>query len=185
MGRKLFAWNPVRRFLRFDESPRDDSGEDLMLWNGSPLPEDQTIHLVKPRKGKLHDFLYTPLLLLFVSQRALEVVQSAHVPNIRVNRLNLRDPDGRIIRDNYYWVNVALVVPVMDEQRSVFTREAGGMRQVDRLVLDDSRIPPDDLFVIAEISQTVCSEPLVQAIQKAGLSGAKFEPLDETFRWPA
>jgi hypothetical protein len=188
MNKQFFAWDPARHFLRFDEAPYDDSGNELTLWNGANLDPETTIHLVKPRKGRLADFLYSPLLLLFVSGRALDVLRQARIPSCRVHPLNLRDAEGLLINDGYSWVNVALVVPVMDEHRSKFTRRDVGGRgidRVDRLVLDDSRVPNEDIFLIKEISLIVFSEPLVRAIREAGLTGAKFEPLDENFRWPA
>ena len=52
------------------------------------------------------------------------------------------------------------------------------------MVLTEKNIPADDLFVLKELSLPVFKQCLVNAMRSARLTGAKFEPLDETFTWP-
>lgn len=181
---RLFTWQPKRNLLRWDEAVYTDDGEDIILWDGMPLDEEVQLNLTKARKGEMADFLYTPLLKLFVSETALEVIGRFDLPGVRVHRLNIRDKEGRLLHE-YYWLNVAKVVQLMDLDRSQYQkRDAAGFKRIDRLVIRPEAVPDDDLFLMDEISAAVFSPRLVEAIEAAGLSGIKFEPLDETFRWP-
>jgi hypothetical protein len=181
---RLFTWNPQRNYLRWDAAVYTDDGEDIILWDGMPLDEEVQLNLMKPRPGRMTDFLYTPLLKLFVSEAALQVIGNADVSGVRAHRLNIRDHEGRLLHE-YFWINVAKIVHLMDLERSAYQRrEHAGFKRIDRLVIRPEAVPKDDLFLMDEIAGAVFSERLVQAIRKARLTGIQFEALDETFRWP-
>jgi hypothetical protein len=162
MGRTpLYAWDPDRdpRLACLDEAPFDDEGEDLMLFNGMDLDPGVCINLYQPKKGTLTDFLYSPSLMMYVSVRALEVIQRARTSQLDVHKVVLRDRKGHAVDDSgYFWINVKPIVKL---------RQDG--------------IPDADLFLDAEGSIQVFTESLVREIERHHLLGATFEDL-ETFR---
>lgn len=185
----LWAWDADRepRFVCIDEAPFDDDGEDLILFSGMSLDEQITINLTLPRKGTLTDFLYSPTLTLFLSARAMAVIERANIPQVRAHQVVLRDRSGRAVDDSYTWLNVMPLVELLDRDRSTFTefteREGGGIRRVTHLVVRDHAVPPDDLFIFKELSLTVFSDTLVRNLRAERVTGAVFENLDG-LTWP-
>lgn len=185
--KKLYAWDVDRdrRFVLIDSPPHDDEGKELLLFNGADIDPGVTINLELPRgKREIPDFLHAPSLEIYVSARGLAVIERGHVPHIRVNRVVLRDAKGAVVDDGYFWINVMLIVPLLDTERSVFTRTpSGGIRSVTRLVIKEENVPPDDLFLFKELSLPIFTETLVSAIESEGLTGVSFEDLS-TLTWP-
>jgi len=183
---RLYAWDPDRdpRLACIDQAPFDDSGEDLLLFNGMLLDPGTAINLEQPAKGTLTDFLYSPTLMMYVSARALSVIQQAHTPHLGVHPVVLRNRKGRVVdEDGYFWINVKPAVRLLDEQRSVFERSiGGGIARVDSFVIREDRIPDDDLFLVEELSLPVFSEKLVREIEAKHVIGATFEDLT-TMSW--
>lgn len=185
----LWAWDADRdpRLVCIDEAPFDDDGEDLILFSGMSLDDQVTINLTLPRKGIVTDFLYSPTLKLFVSARAMAVIERANTPQVGAHKVVLRDRAGRAIDDTYSWLNVMPLVELLDRDRSTFTefteREGGGIRRVTDLVVRDHAIPPDDLFIFKELSLAVFSDTLVRNLQAERVTGALFENLDG-LTWP-
>jgi hypothetical protein len=186
--KKLYGWDVDRdrRFACADSAPYDDDGKPLILFNGMTLDESVMINLDKPKRGEIADFLYSPLLLMFVSARTLEVIQRGHVPNIGVHRLILRDAKGRVVdEDNYFWINVKPLVMLLDTERSVFQQreDIGGVKRVDKLVIREENVPEDDLFLMKELNLPVFSETIHREIEAKKLRGARFREL-ESLTWP-
>ena len=182
--RRLYGWDVDRDggYVRIEEGPFDDEGNDLVLFHGAVVDESVTINLQLPRKGKLADFLYSPQLLLYVSERVLEVVKRGNVPNIRVNPVVLRDAKGRAVNDTYSWINPMLAVPLLDRERSALRASPYGIERVEKLVIKKENVPPDDLFLLKELSLPIFTDTLVRPFEAAGLDGAVFEPID-TLTW--
>lgn len=182
---RLYTWDPDRGSLRWDGPVYTDDGEPVTVFNG--WDQEPTVHLnlVQERKGQLADVLHTLSSKLFVSERAAEVMLSARHEGVTVHRLNLRHRDGTLLRE-YFWLNVHTRVELMDRERSVFREwEVGrGVSHIERLQLREENIPDTDLFVFREIEQPVFSPRLVGAVRSARLTGIRFEPIDERFRWP-
>lgn len=156
-----------------------------MLFNGMGLDPGVTINLELPRKGEVADFLYSPTLQLFVSERALAVIERAHVPQLRTHPVVLRDSVGRALDDTYSWLNVMPSVALLDRERSVFTEReyGGGIKSLSHLVVAEHAVPPDDLFLFTELNVAVFSEPLVRALGAIHVTGAVFEDLNGP-TWP-
>jgi hypothetical protein len=104
---------------------------------------------------------------------------------VTVHRLNLRHRDGTLLRE-YFWLNVHTLVELLDRERSAFREwEVGrGISHIDRLHLREANIPDEDLFLFRETSEIVFSSRLVSAVTSARLTGIKFEPIDEGYRFP-
>ena len=184
MPTPLFVGDPDRRTVRWDSAPYDDDGEDLILFDGSDRDPELPVNLEVPRRGKLADFLYSPLLLLFVSNRVRELLQEYKTEGVAGHPLILRDRDGAVVDDSYWWLNCRVLADIMNEDKSgVEYREGGSLRQVQSFVVDQDRVPDLDLFMCRHPTMRIFREPLVRAIQKSGFTGFACRPL-EGLRWP-
>lgn len=182
---RLYTWDPDRGALRLDGPVYTDDGEPVTVYNGWDLEPSVQLNLMQERKGQLTDVLHTLSFKLFVSERAVEVMLANRPKGVTVHRLNLRHRDGTLLRE-YFWLNVHTEVELLDRERSSFLEwEVGrGIRRIDRLHLREENIPGDDLFLFRETSQIVFSSRLVGAVTRARLTGIKFEPIDEGYRFP-
>jgi len=182
----LFAWDVDRsgRFPRFDESPYDDDGNDLSLYDPATPGDDITINLTRPRRGELADFLYSPLLLLFVSARVIETIANCRSTGLRAHRMVIRDVGGRVVDDSYVWLQFTRPARILDLERSEYEpRALGGVKSLQRAVVDEKRVPADDLFLCAELNLPMFRGHVVQRILDQRLSGAEFTRLDD-LSWP-
>jgi hypothetical protein len=157
----------------------DDDGKDLIVYDGSRRDPALPLNIEKERPGKLMDFLYTPLLLLFVSSRALEVISQYNISNVTQHWLVIRDREGAVLDDSYVWLNCHCRAPLLDRTRADFEEFDGRVSKVRRFAVDEAGIPRDDLFLCAEPTLTVFSARLVEAVHAAKLTGARFEPLEQ------
>ena len=181
---ELFAWHPNRSTVRWDSEPYDDEGEGLILFDGSDRDPRLPVNLEVPRRGKVTDFLYSPLLLLFVSNRVRLVIEEFRTDGVSAHPLILRDKAGAVVDDSYWWLNCRRLADIMDVEKSgVDYREAGWIRQVQSFAINRELVPDADLFMSSHPTLRIFKEPLVKAIQSARFSGCRFEPL-EGLRWP-
>jgi hypothetical protein len=182
---RLYTWDPDRSSLRWDGPVYTDDGEPVTVYNGWDLEPSVQLNLMQERKGRLTDVLYFLGLKLFVSERAAEVMLANRPRGVTVHRLNLRHRDGTLLRE-YFWLNVHTLVELLDRERSAFREwEVGrGISHIDRLHLLEENIPDEDLFVFRETAQVVFSSRLVSAVTSARLTGIKFEPIGEGYRFP-
>lgn len=180
----LFSWQPDRKTVRWDSEPYDDDGEGLILFDGSPRDPDLPVNLEVPRRGKAVDFLYSPLLLLFVSDRVRRLMDQYKTHEVAAHPLILRDRAGAVADDSYWWLNCRALVDVMNVEKSgVEYREDGSIRQVQNFVINRDHVPDADIFMCRHPTLRVFKEPLVRAIRESGFKGCTFEPL-EGLRWP-
>jgi hypothetical protein len=176
---RLFAWGPDRRSLRWDSAPFDDDGADLTLWDGCERDPELPINLEVPRRGKVTDFLYSPLLLLFVSARAWNVIREFRIDSVRVHPLILRDRDGAVFDDSYAWLNCRTRAPLLKRRESgAEVSEHGTVRRIRHFVIDPDAVPADDVFMCTAPYLRVFKERVVRDIRAARLTGAVFEPLE-------
>lgn len=183
---RLFGWDIDRNCVEFPEAPYNDAGEEVELYDGTSLADGAVVNLERPPRAALTDFLYSPLLLLFVSARVRDCLSRHFVPNVKVHDLVLRDHRGRVVHDSYSWLNVCLRTPLFDMGRSRVARSqvaGGGLRRVEKVVVDPTLVPPDELFICAEVSMPIFSNSLVTELADMGITGASFTPL-ESLTWP-
>lgn len=182
---RLYTWDPDRGALRLDGPVYTDDGEPVTVYNGWDLEPSVQLNLMQERKGRLTDVLHTLSGKLFVSERAAEVMLANRPKGVTVHRLNLRHRDGMLLCE-YFWLNVHTLVELLDRERSMFREwEVGrGVSHIDRLHLREENIPDEDLFLFRETSQIVFSSRLVNAVTSARLTGIKFDPIDEGYRFP-
>jgi hypothetical protein len=181
---RLFAWQPNRKTVRWDSAPYDDDGEELILYDGSDRDPDLAVNLEIPRRGKITDILYSPLLLLFVSARAWTLIQQYRTDGVVAHNLILRDREGRVVDDSYWWLNCRKLVDILDEKRSGVTYGLhDSIKQVQNFVVNRDAVPPEDLFMCRRPTMRIFTEPLVNAIRAARFTGCSFEILDG-LRWP-
>jgi hypothetical protein len=181
---RLFAWQPKRNTVRWDSAPFDDDGEDLILFDGSDRDPDLPVNLETPRRGKITDFLYSPLLLLFVSNRARALIQQYRTDGVVAHPLILRNREGAVVDDSYWWLNCRYLADIMnDEDSGVTYAEHDGIRRVEHFAVNHDALPAADLFVCRRPTIRVFREPLVNAIKSSGMTGCAFELL-EGLRWP-
>jgi hypothetical protein len=174
-----------RSSLRWDGPVYTDDGEPVTVFNGWDLKPSVQLNLMQERKGQLTDVLYTPSFKLFVSERTAEVMLANWPKGVTLHRLNLRRRDGTLLCE-YFWLNVHTMVKLLDRERSVFREwEVGrGISHIDRLHLREENIPDEDLFLFDETAQVVFSSRLVSAVTSARLTGIKFEPINDGYRFP-
>jgi hypothetical protein len=182
---RLYAWQPNRRTVRWDSEPYDDEGEGLILFDGSDRDPELPINLEVPRRGKITDFLYSPLLLLFVSDRARALIQQYRTDGVTAHPLILRDREGAVVDDSYWWLNCRKLVDILDDERSGVTyRDHGSIKTVESFVVNRDAVPAEDLFMCRRPTTRIFTESLVNGIRTAGFTGHSFELL-EGLRWPA
>jgi hypothetical protein len=180
----LFAWQPNRSAVRWDSEPYDDEGEGLILFDGSARDPQLPINLEVPRRGKVTDFLYSPLLLLFASDRVRLLIQEYRTDGVVAHPLVLRDRTGAVVDDSYWWLNCHVLADVMNAEKSgAQYREGGSIRQVQSFAVNRDLVPDADLFMCSCPTLRIFKEPLVRAIKNSRLTGCTFEPL-EGLRWP-
>lgn len=182
---RLYTWDPDRGSLRWDGPVYTDDGEPVTVFNGWDLEPSVQLNLMQERKGRLTDVLHTLSSKLFVSERAAEVMLANRPNGVTVHMLNLRRRDGTLLCE-YFWLNIHSLVELVDRKRSVFREwEVGrGISHIDRLHLLEKNIPDDDLFLFRETAEVVFSSRLVRAVTSARLTGIRFEPIDEGYRFP-
>jgi hypothetical protein len=180
----LFAWGPQRNTVRWDSEPYDDDGEGVILFDGSDRDPQFPVNLEVPRRGALTDFLYSPLLLLFVSSRARMLIEQYRTNGVTAHPLVLRDRRGAVVDDSYSWLNCRSLAPIMDVEKSgVEYREDGSIRQVRSFVVNRDSVPDADVFMCSHPTLRIFKEPLVRAIEASRFTGCAFDPL-EGLSWP-
>jgi hypothetical protein len=94
--------------------------------------------------------------------------------------LVLLDRKGNSLKGTNLIINLLDNVPCFDAGRSVFTRDEDGfVRQIDKLVIDESRVPPDRyLFRVEEGEHLILArDALVARFQALSVRGARFLPV--------
>jgi hypothetical protein len=94
--------------------------------------------------------------------------------------LVLLDRKGKGLKDTHLIINILDNVPCFDAGRSVFTRDEDGfVRQIDKLVIDESRVPPDRyLFQLEERGDLILAQDaLVTRLQALSVRGVRFLPV--------
>jgi hypothetical protein len=119
---------------------------------------------------KLASFIGNCGRLFIIDNRTSEIVLAQQVGNVEKFAFVLLDHKGRVYSRDYCFLNPLEHRQCMDEQRSdVLRTSKGTIMRVRKLVLTKSRLPPIDLFRLAEQpSIYLLSERLVQALRDNG-----------------
>ncbi|MCY1046161.1 hypothetical protein OV208_32925 [Corallococcus sp. bb12-1] len=144
-----------------------------------------TVLSVHPRSGDmLTDFIDNSDAVLEVSANAREVLmaQGMGEGNAEYLPFTLHDKQGRVVKEQYFVVNLLRSVACFDLEKSRYKTypknpdEIYGIRSV---YLREDRIPLDArLFRLAEsLRITIIRSDLVEAVEKAGLVGLAVLPL--------
>ena len=183
---ELFIWSPSRasRFTRIEYPAFDDAGNTIDLFDGSPVA-DQNLNLIKSDKGKIPDFVYDVGLSLLVSEKAWGVIRRANVPGVRPYSATLWDKAHETECGNVWWLNVTSHASLLDRVASSFRTAQDGvfLREIAHFSIEYANVPDEDLFLCDEGSMKIFSRRLVDQIQGAGLTGARFRALQGA-TWP-
>jgi hypothetical protein len=166
-----------------ESPPFGPDGNEVMLFNGA-LSYPSEIGFLKTKRGEIPDFLRDLDLLLLVSTRAFNVISGFNIPSIKVIPSALYDAKGQLLAD-LRWLNITKIVPLLDKETSSFETSSNNNRvkRIMNFVVDETKIPDDDLFICDEGSMVIFTAPLVHAVRSANLKGAVFSSLCST-SWP-
>ncbi|HYO59978.1 imm11 family protein [Archangium sp.] len=148
------------------------------------LPPSTELHLYEEAGDMLKDFIDNPDRVLYVSQRAREVLQQQGLSEDVIEYLPfvLLDKRGRRVREQYYIANPLVRVPCLDFTRSRYWLDSddptdlGGITVLHML---EDRLPADArLFRVAEYTRlVVLRSDLLEALRQAGLTGPHVQPV--------
>lgn len=144
-----------------------------------------TVLSVHPRSGDmLTDFIDNSDAVLEVSANAREVLLAHGVGENAAEYLPfiLHDKQGRVVKERYFVVNLLHSVACFDLAKSkykTYPNKPGKIYGIRSIHLREEQIPPDaKLFRLAEYTRfIIIRSDLVEAIQKAGLTGLAVLPL--------
>lgn len=158
-----------------------DSGRDVSFDDGASVAgavAHARYTLTAPPDGRLCDHLPVGEIPgLVLSERLCAVLDGLGISNVEYVPLSLVDPFSGQTHDRYRIANVIGVVDCVDRDASDLEfYPDGDIEFIDRLVLDEDRIPPGlDLFRLAgRTTLVIASQRLKDAITEAGITGCVF-----------
>ncbi|MFP2959050.1 imm11 family protein [Myxococcus sp. 1LA] len=145
------------------------------------LPPTTELSLYERAGDMLTDFIGNPDCVLYVSERAQQVLAARGLVGAELELLPfvLLDKRGRKLRESYCIANPLRSVPCVDRERSKYRLdgpdEIGDIRM---LCVREGSIPDDaQLFRVAEFPEMmVLRSDLLEAFQQAGLTGLAVHP---------
>ncbi len=154
---------------------------------GSRVFPPSTVLSIDPRSGDmLTDFIDNPDAVLYVSANAREVLFAKGVGDTAAEYLPfiLHDKQGRVVKEQYFIVNLLRSIPCFDRKRSNFEtypHKPDKISLIWSIQLLEEQIPEDaKLFRMAEATDfIIIRSDLWEAIQKAGLTGLEVKALGE------
>lgn len=168
--------------VRTEHTPKDvsrTSGQLITGWH------DVRFHMdVKfPGQRGLADYVKNLHGDVVVSARFKDLV-AAMQPTVQCLPIAIVDHDGAVASADYWCLNPCPLVDAIDLAASEVTWNAIDPTEIsgcERLVLDEGRVPADlHLFRLAQLrSEVVMSSTLVDALKAAGMTGIKFDRVDE------
>lgn len=168
--------------VRTENTPKDvlrTSGEPIATWN------DVRFHMdVKfPTQRGLADYVKNLHGDVVVSARLKHLVAGMQ-PALQSLPIAIVDHDGAVASADYWCLNPCPLFDAIDLAASEVTWNAIDPTEIsgcEQLVLDEGRVPADrHLFRLAQLrSEVVMSSMLVDAIKAAGMTGIKFDRVDE------
>lgn len=144
-----------------------------------------TVLSIHPRSGDmLTDFIDNSDAVLEVSENARQVLMAHGVGEGVAEYLPfiLHDKQGRVVKERYFVVNLLRSVSCLDLEKSqydTYPHKPEKIYGIESIYLREDQIPPDaTLFRLAEYTRfIIIRSDLVEAIQKAGLTGLAVLPL--------
>jgi hypothetical protein len=153
----------------------------------SYLPPTTELSLYEEAGDMLTDFIDNPDRMLYVSQRAQEVLKNRGLVGTAVELLpfNLVDKRGRRVRESYSIANPLVQVPCLDFERSKYRRytsDPNELAEVKLLCVREDAVPDNaQLFRLGELPRLmVLRSDLLEAFQQAGLTGLAVNPAGKT-----
>ncbi|NMO19039.1 hypothetical protein HPC49_43430 [Pyxidicoccus fallax] len=153
----------------------------------SYLPPTTELSLYENAGDMFTDFIDNPDKVLYVSQRVQDVLKERGLVGAAVELLPfvLLDKRGRRVRESYAIANPLVCVSCLDFERSKYRRTASDpneLAEVKLLYVREDSIPDDaQLFRLAELTDmVVLRSDLLEAFQKAGLTGLAVHPAGKT-----
>lgn len=153
----------------------------------SYLPPTTELSLYEEAGDMFTDFIDNPDRVLYVSQRAQEVLTNRGLVGTAVELLPfvLLDKRGRRIRESYSIANPLVRVPCLDFERSKYRRKASDpnrLAEVKLLHVREEAVPDNaQLFRLGELPRLmVLRSDLLEAFQQAGLTGLAVNPAGKT-----
>ena len=178
--RKYFVWDPQRatRFVRISDPPRTDAGEEISLFDGKDLPSEVSFNFPVEKVKVVPDFLYSVGLHLLVSERAWQLISEFNTAGIRPHPFSLLSPDGQVI-GRYVWLNAVGKVDLLDRERSSVEEMGYGLR-INRFTVADRNHLGWDVLSEKNTGWRVFSGELVRRIKRERLTGANFDPIENS-----
>jgi len=130
---------------------------------------------------ELTDLLGSTNLLLFLRDSAFEyLAKRLSFDPIETHRFRLLNERGRVHSDEYVIVNPLAPAPCLSLQHADFltSKKSGKILRISKFVLERDKIPPRDLFRIAEKpSKYFVTQNFVDAVREAGYTNFMFEEI--------
>jgi hypothetical protein len=160
------------------------------LNNGTSLaaewPESVTLHMHPdfPTDILLVDNVLNADMLIVASKRLQECVRSRAPVEVEYLPVKIIDHKGRVASSEYSILHPTNPVDCIDKEQSVFEADLIDPNDIDtieKLVLDDARIPQDRLFFRLRgfWGITLVRRDLASAISAAGCSGIEWLEVDD------
>ena len=148
------------------------------------LPPSTKLSLYGEAGDTLTDFIDNPDRVLYVSQRAREILQQQGLSDGVVEYLPfvLLDKRGRRVREQYFIANPLLRVSCLDFARSRYSLDSDDPTDIGGITvlhMHEDRIPADArLFRVAEYTRLmVLRSDLLEVLRQAGLTGPHVQPV--------
>ena len=144
-------------------------------------PEMPTVTLKLFKFGKLPSF-WKPGPFLFGTPEMMALIRNSGETHVEDFPVRIVDKRGRQDNDSYRLIHPVGNVACLDRERSVLTLDADGqIDKIQRLALDESKIPPDRTFFrLAEYELTiVVAASLAEAMLEHGAWGLRPVPISE------
>lgn len=158
-----------------------DVGDDVSFDDGEkiPLPITNAIYtLIEPRKGDLTDHLSIDEIPgLVFSNRLCQLLHNMMATNFQYFPLAIINPMTGETIEGYKIANVVGVVDCVNRETSDLEYfDDGGIEFVNKLVLDEDKIPSElDVFRLSgRTTMVIVSQVVKDAIVGAGLTGCVF-----------
>lgn len=118
---------------------------------------------------------------LILSERFRKFLTQHGVTNIQYFDLSIEESQSNQTHDTYKVANLLDVVNCIDAEQSELIMDGEEIDEIDKLILDESRIPADKkLFRVEEYRDMILvSDELKRAIEAEGLSGCVFMPPED------
>jgi len=152
---------------------------------GAEYPKDAAVEFTAnyPDARELRDFQPNTLGALIASPRAREVLASLDVRGIEMLPVAIKDHSGKVIANDYAFLNPLGAQEAIDMECSRVTMGAldkSQVRGVDHLVLAPNRIDPDaKLFRCTTWMRLfLVRDDVKVAFEQAGLTGCRFFPAE-------